>query len=282
MKTFEFEAIGTHWKIDLPDSVPVSLQQVILDRIEVYDRVYSRFRTDSTIWKLSQAGGVLHLDQQGKALFTLYKSLYDLSDGLVTPLIGQTLAQVGYDHHYSFIPSTITSPPAWEEILELSDDQLLLKRPFLIDTGAAGKGQLIDIVSGLIEEQGIETYIVDAGGDIRHYTGTEGRIGLEHPDDSTKVIGVTVLHQASICGSAGNRRTWGNYHHVFHPKTLTSVNSVLATWVIAETTMLADGLSTALFFVEPERLTAHFDFAYVILYPDYSVKYSKNFQGEIY
>lgn len=282
MKMFEFEAIGTHWKIDLPDSVPVSFEQDIHDTIEAYDKVYSRFRIDSIMWKLSQKAGVLPFDQQAKELFTFYKTLYDRTDGLVTPLIGQTLAQAGYDHTYSFIPQMLTVPPAWEEVLEITDDQLVVKQPYMIDTGAAGKGQLIDSVATLIEQHGIVSYVVDAGGDIRHHMQRPVRIGLEHPEDTTKVIGVTVMHDASICGSAGNRRTWGKYHHVFHPKTLQSVDSVLATWVIAKTTMIADGLSTALFFVEPDQLQSHFDFEYVILYPDYSVKYSHGFQGEFF
>ena len=44
----------------------------------------------------------------------------------------------------------------------------------------------------MIESEGIETYTVDAGGDMRikAHSKDDQRIGLEHPDDPKQVIGV--------------------------------------------------------------------------------------------
>jgi thiamine biosynthesis lipoprotein len=93
---------------------------------------------------------------------------------------------------------------------------------------------------------------------------------------------VAELEKGSICGSAGNRRKWGKFHHIMHPETKKSVENILAVWVIAENGLLADGLATALFFVEPERLEKDFNFYYCILKNDYSIRVSPNFPGEFY
>jgi thiamine biosynthesis lipoprotein len=52
--------------------------------------------------------------------------------------------------------------------------------------------------------------------------------------------------------------------------------------VVAENGLLADGLSTALYFVEPDELAKHFDFEYAIVNEDMSLNYSPNFPAEFF
>ena len=61
----------------------------------------------------------------------------------------------------------------------------------------------------------------------------------------------------------------------------------MATWVIAPTAMLADGLSTALFFTPPERLREQSaqlgtDFDYVVVRHNGTVDYSDNPDWELF
>ena len=55
---FTFEAIGTHWKIDIPQNTPISKRTILLEEIiatiEDFDKTYSRFRADSLITTMSQ------------------------------------------------------------------------------------------------------------------------------------------------------------------------------------------------------------------------------------
>ena len=108
------------------------------------------------------------------------------------------------------------------------------------------------------------------------------RVGLEHPEDTTSVIGVANISNQSLCGSAGNRRKWADFHHIINPETLSSPKELLAVWVIAKNTLLADILTTGLFFVSPDSLLKHFKFEYLILRPDYSVEKSEGFNVELY
>ena len=111
---------------------------------------------------------------------------------------------------------------------------------------------------------------------------TPMRIGLEDPEDTKKVVGVGILQNGSICGSAGNRRKWGDFTHIINPKTLMSPTNIVAVWVVADTALLADALATCLFFVPAGKLTDAYKFEYLIIHSDRSFEKSANFQGEIF
>jgi FAD:protein FMN transferase len=291
MKSFQFsfEAIGTAWVIDIFDSISLQQQQAIIalvkQRIEEYDKVYSRFRPDSIVSAMAKKEGEYTLPKDSKELMTMYKKLYTITDGYFTPLIGQVLEDIGYDATYSLKPKdSIANVPSWDDVIEFHFPKIIMHKPALLDFGAAGKGHIIDLVGRAMELNGISAYCVDAGGDILYKSIAREpiRIGLEHPENEKQVIGVVSLPYGSICGSAGNRRKWDTYHHIINPKTKKSTEDILSVWVIAKKTILADALATALFFTSPETLRDHFDFEYAMLNKDYKLKKSDTFPGEIF
>src|SRR5690348_14240178 len=98
---FRFDAIGTAWTIEIFEPLSASqrsqLEQAIMRRIGQYDKDYSRFRDDSLIAAMSKKAGKYTLPDDAKPLFELYRQLYEATGGAVTPLIGQTLSDAGYD-----------------------------------------------------------------------------------------------------------------------------------------------------------------------------------------
>lgn len=284
-----FEAIGTKWQIDIEDSLSSERESFVMarvrERIDAYDKTYSRFRSDSLVTKMSQESGVYTLPPDAHELFSLYRTFYDLTEGQVTPLIGDVLVELGYDAQYSLVAQNeVRMPPAWDDVFSYIAPTLTMKIPSVIDIGAGGKGHLIDIVGDLLEGEGITSYTIDAGGDMRQRSvnDTSLRVGLENPFDVNEVIGVIELRNKSICGSAGNRRTWGDFHHIVNPHTLTSPREIAALWVVADTTFLADMLSTAFFFVSPEKLSSHFAFEYAMLKENITLFRSEGFTGEFF
>lgn len=284
---FEFEAIGTWWVIDAQISDTFSsalVLQKIQDRIEAFDCTYSRFRADSFVSNLSQEPGVYTLPSDAKPLFDLYQKLYDITHGSFTPLIGQTLHEAGYDASYSLVPKKLNKLLKWEAAIQYRYPKLEVKQQIILDFGAAGKGYLIDIVGELLSTMKAHTFCVDAGGDMLYHNSENKplRVGLEHPDDTQKIIGIATITGQAICGSAGNRRKWANFHHIINPHTLSSPDHIRAVWVIADTAMLADALSTCLFFIPPKQLLQHYTFEYLILNSDYSVTKSDDFPAELF
>lgn len=278
--SWQFEALGTHWSIDTPVELTGPQRGVISQRIETFDKIYSRFRDDSLVQRLRRPG-MYEFPEDVVPLLTLYKKMYEITDGKVTPLIGSQLEQAGYDTQYSFNAGDIMDIPSFD-ILNWDGNMVL--RPdesVVLDVGAAGKGYLVDIIGEILAAENIHEYTVDASGDVRH-RGSAEVVGLEHPGDPTKIIGVANLANKSLCASAVNRRTWQGYHHVFDPDTKQSTSSMIATWVIAESALLADALTTALFFVPAKILQKEFDFTYVTIDVHGAIDASPDFDGELY
>lgn len=279
-----FTALGTEWSIESSQSLSSGVRRSIVDRLEQYDKAYSRFRDDSIVSRMAQTSGSYVFPDDFAPLFELYGTLYGLTDGQVTPLIGRALEQAGYDKTYSLCPGLIEAVPALNEALEW-DGKMNIKttQPIVFDVGAAGKGYAVDIVADILKRAGINEYVVDASGDIRVQGEKAERIGLENPYDQTKIIGVVDVYNKSLCASASNRRAWRGMHHIISPQTLKPVDAVIATWVVANDTMIADGLATALFFVDSVApLFERFDFSYVRIMKDGRIDYSRNFEGELF
>ena len=214
----------------------------------------------------------------------MYRRLYLATDGAMSPLVGRALETLGYDRSYSLRPSGLAAaPPAWEDAIAWDGEVLTALRPVTLDIGAAGKGYLVDLVTELLLDGGHRDVIVDGSGDIRHAGPLPIRVALEHPLDPTRAIGIANVHGGAICSSATNRRTWGaGLHHVIDATTGLPTTRVIATWAIAATGLEADSLSTALFFADPARLAAEFDFQYVRVLATGAIEFSPNLDGELF
>lgn len=283
MSQFSFEAIGTKWQIDSTIDLPIELIQEIKSRLHLFENTYSRFRAGSFVMQMTQSAGTYVLPPDAQQLFDVYYKLYCITAGSFTPFIGQALVDAGYDDQYSLQPKSMQPVVRWDEVAVYSFPHFTITQPVQLDFGAAGKGWSIDIVAEILKKGGVDEFCIDAGGDIRYENKTQDlRVGLENPQDTTQVIGVATIRNQSICGSAGNRRNWGQFHHILDPHRLVSPDHILATWVIAESTMLADALATCLYFVPARKLAEEYKFEYLIIYADLSLERSANFPGEIF
>jgi FAD:protein FMN transferase len=279
-----FDAIGTAWQIDTAEPIASGLAASIHDRIEEFDRTYSRFRDDSLVADIARSSGTFAFPDDAAALFETYRRLYGVTGGRMSPLVGRSLDDLGYDRTYSLRPSgTVRSAPSWDEAFAWDGHSLTTLRPVSIDVGAAGKGYLVDIVSELLADAGHTEFIVDGSGDIRHSGIDAVRVALEHPKDPSQAIGIARLHNAAICASASNRRSWGDgLHHIIDATTGLPTREVIATWGISTTALEADAIATALFFTEPDRIAAEFDVDWVRILSNGRVECSTGLDGEIF
>ncbi|WP_449385631.1 FAD:protein FMN transferase [Cellulomonas soli] len=265
-----FDAIGTSWLVVTDRPLTTRTRADLLDLVQEVEATCSRFRRDSLLAACRDAphGGRFRFPAHTTALFDLLDALHTATDGAVDPLVGHDLERLGYDRDYTLIPA----PPGprhastWGTAVRHEGADLLTDGPVVIDLGAAGKGHVVDLVCSALREAGVERAVVDAGGDLRVLGDTPVRIGLEDPRDPSRVLGVLDVHERALCASASNRRTWGpGLHHLLDARTGRPVQDVLATWVLADSAALADGLATALFVADAAPLVEHFTFSWVRL-----------------
>lgn len=290
MFKFEFDAIGTSWKIDTLKPLAVPLQQCILDCVGRFDACYSRFRTDSLVTRIATAdtGGTFEFPDDSIRLFDLYDRLHMMTGGAVDPLVGRDLELLGYDAGYSLQHDPLAiaryshERRSWRADVTRYKSTITTQRPVVIDVGAAGKGYLVDIVADMLRTAGNREFVVDGGGDLIHAGLKPLDVGLEHPSDPALIIGIARLHERALCASAVNKRAWGPFHHVVDGRTGVPVRDVIASWAVADDAMTADGLATALFFAAPGQLTEAFQFSFARMFADGRAESSPNFDGELF
>ncbi len=129
-----------------------------------------------------------------------------------------------------------------------------------IDLSGIAKGFGVDAVARLLDNAGVDYYLVEIGGEVRArgYSPRGGawRIGIERPDDavSRRVISL----DGNGLATSGNYRIFFEsngirYPHIIDPRSGRPVSHGLASvTVIAKTAMQADALSTALMVMGPK------------------------------
>ncbi|WP_345803224.1 FAD:protein FMN transferase [Microbacterium sp. AZCO] len=279
---WRFDAIGTVWQIETREPLPGDARSAVERCIGDFDAAWSRFRADSLVSRLAATGGSTPAPPDAAAMLDAYAELSSATDDAVNPLVGETLARRGYDAIYSFVDGGAAPAPPWRTLVHWGNGMLRLDAPSLLDVGALGKGRLVDLVLDALAPWAATDVVVDAGGDMA-MRGAPQRIGLEHPFDARRAIGVLEIRDAALCASAINRRAWGDgLHHVLDARTGHPVRSIVATWAVAPTAMRADAVATALFFDGGPRLAHEWGVEWVRMTSDGRVEWSAGSKAELF
>lgn len=286
--SFAYESMGTHWEVSIWDPLEKDhlqkLKQEIIAMSEVFDNTYSRFIPTSLVSQISSQTGTVEVPEDFIHMLKLYEQFFKVSQKKVNPLIGNTLSDMGYDQNYSLKKKKAIhhTPDLLETVTIIDGTHIKIKEPVLFDFGGLGKGYFVDKITQFLLKNNLRQILVNGSGDINYQGDTPITVGLEHPRDTTKVIGTLEFSRGAMCSSATNRRAWGEYHHIIDPITRSSPSEILAAWVTTDAAALADGLTTALFFVPPEQFLPHYNFEYLLLNKDLKVKRSSGFKAVLF
>ena len=279
-----FDAIGTRWTLTTAEPMVDALLDRVDEVIAEYDLLWSRFRDDSGVARIAR-GEAVDLGPTAAPLLGVLADLRTRTGGAVDPFVAASLDHLGYGADVTLRPEQ-GYLPAPVATVERTGSVVRTDPPALLDVGSAGKGQLVDLVAAELAAAGHHDALVDASGDLR-VVGNPLRVALEHPFDPEAAIGVVELVNGAIAGSAVNRRDWSleggrSLHHVLDARTGRPVETIAATWVLADSALLADALATALFFVDPEALDDGYDFRYVRMRTDGVTDWSPDLPGEVF
>ncbi len=302
---FSYESMGTHWEISIWDHIsPIELDKIktgIVLLSQKFDETYSRFKPTSLVSKISEKTGVYDVPDDFLEMLRVYFDLYEVSDKKLNPLIGFTISDLGYDAVYSLKEKEVVRlvPDLLETVKIINKNEIETKEPVLFDFGALGKGYFVDKIADFLKSKNINQFLVDGSGDIYYFGKESAYFGLEDPDDPTKVVGKLEIKKndplRAFCASGTNRRKWprlrkatdgqaGYWNHEIDATTLEPADFIVATWVQAETCVLADALTTCLFFCPPENFLvprslgevgSNYVFEYLIMNKNREIKTSR-------
>ena len=130
-----------------------------------------------------------------------------------------------------------------------------------IGFGAIGKGYAANRVKSLFQSLGVESGVVNAGGDLITWGHDVGKsnwdIALANPDANEEVMAWLPSKNGAVVTSGNYEKFFEvngeRYSHIINPKTGYPVRGVRSVTIVCPDAELADGLSTSVFVLGVEK-----------------------------
>ncbi|HHV27495.1 FAD:protein FMN transferase [Anaerosalibacter bizertensis] len=245
------------------------------DRIREIEDKMSITIEDSDVSKINKNAGKnpVKVDDEVYEILTRAKYFAELTDGAYEPTIGPlvdlwNIRNEGKNNKHD-IPSKEDIEKALNKVdykkLELlEDNKVFLKEEGMkLDLGGIAKGYAADEIKKILKENGVNSAIVDLGGNI-YAVGSKGqdeywKIGIQNPQEQRgSYVGIIEVKDSSVVTSGDYERYFEvngkRYHHIIDSKTgYPSDNELSAISIIAKSSTDSDALSTALFVLGREK-----------------------------
>ncbi len=193
------------------------------------DRTCSRFRPDSDLSRANRAPEqrVLVDPLLVRAVETAVLVAEETA-GLVNPLLGRTLVELGYDRDFAELPPG--GRRSWSEVdlnawrrLEVGDDWIRVPRGTALDLGSTGKAWASDLAATTVHSVlGVEA-LVSLGGDIAVAGGGTWPIEIRERPDAEGADQLVWMTGGGLATSSTRVRRWRQggvvRHHVIDPRT---------------------------------------------------------------
>jgi len=252
--------LDTFCTITIYSSLSEQVLADILDRafemIREYEELFSITIEGSDIWRINHAGGEpVEVDPQTIEVIKAGIGFGELSGGMFDITIGR-LSRL-WDFSSNRTVPDMTEIDAAQLTVDYRQVNIngnliqLTDSGAWIDLGAIAKGFIADRVAGFLVFSGINSAVIDLGGDVvtigSRPDGNPWRIGVRDPTDH--LIGIIEADAVSIISSGTYERMFEEdgalYHHVLNPYTGMPVNSdIVSATVVTDNAVTGEGLST--------------------------------------
>ena len=236
--TTRFETWGTYVFLGVREAEHLAearrLAEAVLGEI---DRTCSRFRTDSDLSRANRAHGRwIAVEPLLVAAVEIACLAAEETDGLVDPLLGRPLVQLGYDRDFALLHERTDlavdlvpnrphrDPDAWRALGLDLDGAIRVPPGTALDLGATAKAWAADLVAATVSGELDAEVLVSVGGDIciGGDDPTPWPIGIsERP--GTAFDELVELDSGGLATSSTRARRWSRggveLHHLLDPRT---------------------------------------------------------------
>ncbi len=256
-----------HAGLPAPAQVQVDVEKILAE----VDQQMSTYRSDSDIARFNQLPAnrcqnmpapILELVRVGEQLSEQSEGSYDLT---VEPLLD--LWGFGPQAREEKVPTAEALAQVRQRVghahLRIDGDQLCKDAAVEVDFNSIAAGYAVDRIAARLEALGIQNYLAEATGELKAAgkkpDGSPWRIALEEPRDDQQVAERIIAVDGYGLSTSGDYRNFfeqggQRYSHTFDARTGAPVAHALASvTVIHPSALMADGLSTLLLILGPER-----------------------------
>lgn len=255
-------AQGTYYNITYYANDTLFTQQDIDSFFIEFDNIASLWKPNSMISKINR-NETHKVSSTFKRIFEIAQEVSVATDGSLDCTIGDVVNAWGFGSNDKIKPSSKTIDSLMQYVgfqnISLNNNEVTKLYPETkLDFNAIAKGFSVDMLSQMIQNKGVHSFIVDVGGEIsacgRKPDGTHWIIGLEKPSSTAfsdrELITTLNLTNKSIATSGSYRKYYEKngirYSHAIDPKTGYPVtHTLLSATVIADKCANADAFATA-------------------------------------
>ncbi|MEP0733057.1 MAG: FAD:protein FMN transferase, partial [Nonlabens ulvanivorans] len=270
---FVGNAIGTTYSIKLFADDQVDVEKDVDSIINMFNNSMSTWVKGSLINRINAGEDSVLVGKPFKEVFEQAQEVYRKTDGYFDPTVGNLVNAYGFgaNGEQEVIPSQkkIDSLKQYVGFYKMSIVPTTVKDSFYIKSDQKGmylefnaiaKGTLVDYMARLLDEKGVNVYLVEVGGEVV----TKGMnlqrdgkwsIGIDDPKqkhDERVYVTVVELSNKAMAGSGNYRKfkkdpkSGQEFVHTVNPITgKAQPSEVLGVNVIASNCTLADGYATA-------------------------------------
>jgi FAD:protein FMN transferase len=147
------------------------------------------------------------------------------------------------------------------KIDETAGTAFLERAGMRVNLGGIGKGYAIDRGMAMLRERGFRDFLIQAGGDLYaagHRDGQPWRLGIQDPRGTANQIFARIDLSDRTFSTSGDYarafvRDGRRYHHIIDPATGEPAQGCRSVTIITDRAVIADGLSTGVFLLGPEK-----------------------------
>lgn len=307
-----FESMNTFMTLKTYGKKSSKANLKIKSRILDLENCFSTTRPRSDIYKINQTDGDFEFTDEDTARLALYAfGMAKKTGGALNPALYPIVKAWGFttgeykipseSEILSILPCADFSKIKIQEIsfenAEKSEKKFIVQKPAgaMIDFGAVAKGFAGDEAVKILESCGIESAILDLGGNIVAFgakpDGTEWNVGIKNPWGGENPAAGLKIRNKNVVTSGGYERFFvgadgKKYIHIFDGKTGHPVeNELESVSVVSESGVYADALSTALFVMGTEKAIdfwkSNRDFDMILITKDKRIFFTKSINKKI-
>lgn len=211
--------------------------------------LFSYHAPDSELNRINRSpiGEPVRLDAEMYGLLQTVDELYHRSGGLFDVTVAAALEEIGYKSDVMDLP-LIDQPGLWNDVELIGENRLVLKQRVRMDLSGIAKGYAVDRAYAVMEASGIESFCINAGGDLRIKSAHKESVTIRHPVYPWMEGETVYIDQGAVATSAGYYSVQENRYGekvtpLIHPGSRRTASDKVSVSVLASTCTIADALT---------------------------------------
>ncbi|MDN6294513.1 MAG: FAD:protein FMN transferase [Alkalibacterium sp.] len=244
------------------------------ERVTQLDDWFAMQKEDSEISEVNRQAGIAPVEVSEEVFHVMERALYyaEESEGAFDPTIGAMTSLWNIGQENAAVPDEDKLNDVLDvvdySLVELDEEKqtiFLKEEGMKVDLGGIAKGYITDEAARILKKEGVNTAIIDLGGDIVVVgNSTRGetepwRVGIQDPfTERGEIMGLVELADSAIVTSGIYERNFEedgkSYHHLLDPETgYPFDNNISGISIIADNAMDGDAIATAAFAMGVEK-----------------------------